>query len=223
MRRLLVLVTIAATVLVWTGAPADAHGPVGVIQFQAGDQTAPLTVAFRVRLIYANDTEPVNSGATVTVSGTGPGGSVGPVGLAFQGSNGIYAGTVSFPAGGNWSMTFTAVDPAASLSRTQAVTAPAPPPTQAPAPTVTAAPGPTSTTTTAAAPETTVAPETEAPSTEPTPSTDAPATTAVLLTETAAATTDSSGSSTPWLAIVAGVVGAALLAGGALFLMARRS
>jgi hypothetical protein len=148
---LVILLGVATVVL---APPASAHGPNGLFQPQKSSVVAPLTVAFRVRLIYSNDTDPVTSGATVTVRGSGPGGSVGPVAMGYTGSDGYYTATVTFPAGGNWTMTFLSQNPAAQYVQTETVPSPAPAPTEPP-PTV--APQPT------AAPPSSEAPVTTAP------------------------------------------------------------
>jgi hypothetical protein len=148
------LVILLAVTTVVLAPSASAHGPNGLFQVQRSTVVAPLTVAFRVRLIYSNDTEPVTSGATVTVRGSGPGGSVGPIGMGYTGTDGYYTATVTFPAGGNWTMTFSSQNPAAQYVQTETVPSPAPAPTEPP-PTV--APPPT------AAPPTSEAPVTTAP------------------------------------------------------------
>jgi hypothetical protein len=137
--------------------PAAAHGPNGLFQVQPSTVVAPLTVNFRVRLIYTNDTEPVTSGATVTVQGSGPGGSVGPVAMGYTGTDGYYTAQVAFPAGGTWNITFRSQNPAAQYATTQAVPSPPaptapPPPTAAPAPSTTP-PATVESTTTSVAPE----------------------------------------------------------------------
>lgn len=112
--------------------PAAAHGPNGLFQVQPSTVVAPLTVRFRVRLIYTNDTEPVTSGATVTVQGSGPGGSVGPVQMSYTGTDGYYTADIAFPTGGSWAITYRSVNPAAQYAATETVPSPAPPPTAPP-------------------------------------------------------------------------------------------
>ncbi|MFN8041213.1 MAG: hypothetical protein U0Q07_18500 [Acidimicrobiales bacterium] len=148
-------------VLVVSAGPALAHGPTGIFQPQPGDTrvVGPLQLSFRTRLIYANDTEPITKDATVTIQGTGPGGSVGPVRMSYAGSDGYYVGTVTFPAAGTWHLQYQAnwpwlnvpPGPQAQYAFDQPVSAPpttppptAPPPTAGPQPTappVTATPG----------------------------------------------------------------------------------
>ena len=155
-------------------SPAGAHSDQGDFQMQPTSEPAPLTVDYRVRPIYRNDTHPVTQGATVTVSGTGPAGvAVGPVALAYTGTDGYYAGSVTFPVAGAWRMVFTAQNPEAQYIHNQTVS---PVPTTAPP---TTAPTPTSTPRPTAAPPTTAAgaaPTTTAAPGAPTTSTTAPTT-----------------------------------------------
>lgn len=163
-----VLVALVLGAMALSPAPAAAHGPDGLFQVQRSTVVAPLTVEFRVRLIYANDTDPVTRGATVTVQGTGPGGSVGPTTMAYTGTDGYYTATVGFPAGGTWAISFRSANPAAQYAHTEVVPAPAPLPTPPPAAPA-APPAPTT------APPTTTPPPTSAAPPAPDPSGPVPA------------------------------------------------
>ncbi len=178
-------------------SPAGAHSELGKFQLQPTSEPKPLTVDYRIRLIYENDTHPVTQGATVTVSGTGPAGvAVGPVALAYTGTDGYYAGSVTFPVAGAWRMVFTAQNPKAEYIHNQAVSpvpTTAPPttvPSPTPRPTVTAAPP----TTAGAAPTTTAAPDASG---APTTATTAPATDGSTPGTTAAPTSGSTPGTTP--------------------------
>ena len=60
----LAVAAVAAVLVLGTAGPALAHGPIGIIQPQPPQVDGPLKVTFRLRLIYANDTDPVTSGPT---------------------------------------------------------------------------------------------------------------------------------------------------------------
>jgi hypothetical protein len=196
-----------------TAPTASAHGPDGLFQVQPSTVVAPLTVSFRVRLIYSNDTDPVTSGATVTVRGAGPGGTVGPVGMGYAGTDGYYTATVTFPSGGTWSMTFSSQNPAAQYVHTQNVPSPAPEPTTPP-PT---APPPTE------PPTSTAPPPSEPPEptvTESTPSTEAltPTTSGVRSDEGESAAhvpTDHDDDGYDWLLVMVGAFAAVVALGTA--------
>jgi hypothetical protein len=174
-----VLLVVGAGLTFATPAPAAAHGTEGIFEMQSSTVVAPLTAVFRVRLIYANDADPVTSGASVTVSGSGSGGSVGPTGLAYTGSNGVYEATVTFPAGGSWTMTFSSSNPSASYVHVTSV--PDPTPSTQPPPPV-------------APPPPTPLPPVQ-PSIAPPPATSTTAATIVAPTETSSTTIEPASSS----------------------------
>ena len=61
--------------------PAMAHSDQGTMTVEARPSPQPLTITARARVVFANDGHPAND-ATVTVTGTGPGGTqVGPTAL----------------------------------------------------------------------------------------------------------------------------------------------
>lgn len=249
----LAIVALAAVLLLGPAQPALAHGPVGIIQPQPPQVDGPLRVTFRLRLIYANDTDPVTSGATVTVQGSGAGGSLGPTTMGYEGKDGYYRATVTFPTGGTWRMTYTAANPAAQHVFDQSVPSPptTPPPTPPPAPPptappVTPAPGgaavvtpaPTAPTTTEATSSTTTSstvPEStsttaaldgaDAPGTTERAAT--PATTAVPTGGDLASSTitdqPSGGSGPIWALVVGGVVVAGGIAAAVVVLAGRRT
>jgi hypothetical protein len=89
---------------------------------------APSAVTARARVVFANDGHPGNE-ATVTVTGTGPGGAqVGPTTLA-RVEDGEYEAVFSLPAVGEWALQFSSTNPTANAAATATVTAP---PAQAP-------------------------------------------------------------------------------------------
>lgn len=105
--------------------PAGAHGATGTLGLEATPGTAPLTARVRALLEYSNDRE-VAPGATVTVGGRdATGQTVGPQALADQG-RGLYEATLTLPAAGAWTLTVTAVNPAATAQTSVTVSASAP-------------------------------------------------------------------------------------------------
>ncbi len=168
--RLLVAITAGALMVWFASSPAHAHGPIGIFQFQHGNQNGPLRVDFRVRLIYANDTDPVTRGATVTVKGIGPEGAALPATpLTYTGTDGYYETTITFPVTGSWTMTFLSENPAADYLHQQEVSGPPPtipPPTIPPTSPPPTSPPPTSPTPTSPPP---ITPTTSQPTSTTTP------------------------------------------------------
>lgn len=145
-RRLLVLLLLGPVALFGAG-PASAHGDDGTLEvLDAVPTPAGDAVTYTVELTYANDGDAVEGAvvsATVRAPGAGP---QQPVTLPSIGE-GWYAGRVTFPGPGRWTVTFAAIEPAATVEATYVV--PATPP-------------PTTTPTTTAPATTTTAPEVEA-------------------------------------------------------------
>lgn len=107
---------------------AGAHGVQGTLGIEVAPGAAPLTAAVRVLLEYANDRD-VAPGATVVAEAAGPGGqTVAARPLADQGK-GVYAGTLTMPAAGSWTVTVTATDPVATAQAVVVVSAVPSPPT----------------------------------------------------------------------------------------------
>jgi hypothetical protein len=94
------------------------------------EETAPGHAQIEVGLLYANDAD-VAEEATVTVTFTGPDGSmVGPV-PAPRTTGARYVADTDLPAPGPWAFTVTAEAPAASVTGTVDMAPPAPPTTAA--------------------------------------------------------------------------------------------
>ena len=122
-RTLAVVCTAAVAVLVLT-TPAFAHSDEGTMAAETRPAAEPSAVTARARVVFANDGHPGNE-ATVTVTGTGPGGAqVGPTTLA-RVDDGEYEAVVTLPAAGDWALQFNSTNPTASATATAAVTAPA--------------------------------------------------------------------------------------------------
>jgi hypothetical protein len=113
---------------------AGAHEGTGQLTVIDGTVVG-LEARYEVELVYVDDLHPVLD-ATVTVVAERPGGPVmAPVVLAGTGQPGRYAGGLTFPAAGSWTVRFTSVTPIAQLERTETLAAPAPsaaPSTEAP-------------------------------------------------------------------------------------------
>lgn len=170
----------------WVGAPAaQAHEGAGTIVVEAAEPAGPLEVTYRVRLTYNADGHGADD-ATVTVVAEGVDGPTTPVPMTPADDDGGYGATVRFGEPGPWTVRFTAVTPPATLELTETV-ASAPPPSTA---------EPTTTTTSAAAPTT---------ATSATP----PSTSTALGSDD----DDGAGGGVPVAPLVAGGVGAAVVAG----------
>ena len=132
MTRLLPL-RAAATILLCAafattlGVPsASAHEGQGILEIDAQPAAPGLSVPYVVRLTWADDGHPAVD-ATVTATAIDPSGSPQtPVILQQQGDDGRYAGTVTFPSVGAWTVRFTAVTPSATLEVIQEVAEPPP-------------------------------------------------------------------------------------------------
>ncbi len=146
MRRVRLAVFLAVIVVGGIGSsPASAHGGEGTLEvIDAVPDPTGTTLTYTVELTYENDGDPVDD-AVVSATVRGPGaGPQEPVALASIG-DGWYAGPVTFPAPGRWTVAFAAIEPAATLDTTQQVVA-------TPTTSATAAPDPTTTTTTTTSP-----------------------------------------------------------------------
>ena len=83
------------------GTPsADAHEGEGIFELQAQGSADSLTVPYVVRLTWANDGHPAFD-ATVTATPIDPGGTPQtPVPMQFEGDDGRYSGTITYPSAG---------------------------------------------------------------------------------------------------------------------------
>lgn len=128
------------TALAALGTPAAyAHEGEGILKMESQGEAESATVPYAVRLTWANDGHPAVD-ATVTATPIDPSGSPQtPVPMQFEGQDGRYTGTVTFPTDGTWTVRFTSVIPGATMEILQEVAAPPP-----------STPTPSSTTTTAA-------------------------------------------------------------------------
>lgn len=112
-RRLVAGPLLVMVALCMLGGPAGAHGDKGLLAVDVAPPDAKGQAVVTARLAYANDGERV-SGAQVEAAATGPGGAtVAPVALA-AGANGVYSGTLTLPAVGEWEVTVTAAAPSAT-------------------------------------------------------------------------------------------------------------
>jgi hypothetical protein len=142
-RRALLLTVVA---LVAMTQPAAAHGETGELEVvEATPDDTGSSVTYRVRLTFTNDGDPVG-GATVTATASTVGQAPLPPVSLDAGPDGVYAGTVTFPAPGEWSVRFASADPEAGLTVSYTIEPP-PPPTTAPPPS-TSEPGPVTSTAT---------------------------------------------------------------------------
>ena len=121
------VILLCAALATTLGAPsASAHEGEGILELDAQPAAPGRSVPYVVRLTWADDGHPAVD-ATVTATAVDPSGTPQtPVLLEEQGDNGRYAGTVTFPSGGAWTVRFTAVTPSATLEVIQEVAEPAP-------------------------------------------------------------------------------------------------
>lgn len=105
--------------------PAFAHEGEGIFELQAQGPADSLTVPYVVRLTWANDGHPAFD-ATVTATPIDPDGTPQtPVPMQFEGDDGRYSGTITYPSAGNWTVRFTSVSPASTMEIVEELTAPA--------------------------------------------------------------------------------------------------
>jgi hypothetical protein len=125
--RAAAVVLLCAALATALGAPsASAHEGEGILEFDAQPAAPGLSFPYVVRLTWADDGHPAVD-ATVTATAFDPSGAPQtPVLLEEQGDDGRYAGTVTFPSSGAWTVRFTAVTPSATLEVTQEVAEPPP-------------------------------------------------------------------------------------------------
>ena len=121
MTRLLALLLGVAFVALGATTPAAAHegtGTIDVVGADAGEQT----VTYRVRVTFVADGHGAPD-ATVTATPILDGTPQTPVPLQATGEAGIYAGTVSFPQAGAWTVRFTSIRPNATIERPETIAA----------------------------------------------------------------------------------------------------
>jgi hypothetical protein len=124
-RGLVAALALALTLAAASGAaPAGAHeggGTLTVEQVHPGG----LSVHYIVLVTWENDGHPA-ADATVTATAVGSDGTaLTPVTLAPSGTgDGRYAGSVTFPEAGAWTVRFTSIEPTGSAERPEQVTAP---------------------------------------------------------------------------------------------------
>jgi hypothetical protein len=212
----LLLAAIAALLGALVPAAARAHGEEGSFEVTSAASAGDLTVSYDLLLTYDDDGDAA-VGATVTLTGEGPGGAtVGPVAFAPTAESGHYAATVTFPTAGAWRLRISGTSPEALLVHPQSVDPVAVPTTATPtaAPTTAAPP----TTGAATVPPTTATPSTSAgsPSTTNLPATTAESSVPALVAA------DSGGGGSEWAWIVAIAVLTAAAIGSTLTVLVRR-
>ena len=125
--------TLLCTLVLALGPVAAAHEGDGRLEvLQAVPRRQEVAVDYQVRLTYVADGHGAPD-ATVTAVVEQPGApAAAPVQLSAGAEEGLYAGTVTFPGPGDWTVRFTSVTPAATLEQAQAVVATGPTATRPP-------------------------------------------------------------------------------------------
>jgi hypothetical protein len=119
------LIVVCAALAALGTSPAYAHEGEGIFELQAQGPADSLTVRYVVRLTWANDGHPAFD-ATVTATPIDPGGTPQtPVPMQFEGDDGRYSGTITYPSAGNWTVRFTSVSPASTMEIVEELTDPA--------------------------------------------------------------------------------------------------
>jgi hypothetical protein len=137
--RPVVFLTALVAGFVLSGGSASGHEGEGRLEVVATEPAGDLTVRYRVRSVFVADGHGAPE-ATVTATVIDPQSPRTPVALSRSGEDGIYEGTVTFPAAGAWKVRFTSLRPTATLEIDAALTAApsstttTPPSTTAPAP-----------------------------------------------------------------------------------------
>ncbi|HMG45078.1 MAG TPA: hypothetical protein VK611_27345 [Acidimicrobiales bacterium] len=107
---------------------SEAHEGSGVLVVEGRHPTGPTDVHFVVRLTWSGDGHPADPATTaLTASILGPQGPLPPVVLTPWDADGRYAGTVSFPSPGMWTVRFSAPNPAIQFDSLELVPPAVPP------------------------------------------------------------------------------------------------
>ena len=107
---------------------SEAHEGYGVLIVEGRHPTGPTDVHYVVRLTWSGDGHPADPATTaLTASIVGPQGPLPPVVLQPWDADGRYAGTLSFPAPGVWTVRFSAAMPATQLDSLELVPPAVPP------------------------------------------------------------------------------------------------
>jgi hypothetical protein len=119
--RTLAVVCTAVVAILFLAIPAFAHSDQGTMAAEARPAAQPMAVTARARVVFANDGHPGNE-ATVTVTGSGPGGAqITPTTLN-RVEDGEYEAVVALPAAGDWTLQFSSTNPTADATATATVT-----------------------------------------------------------------------------------------------------
>lgn len=138
---LLALSLLTTALLVWS-PPVGAHSDEGELTIVRAEPAGPMTIAIEVGIVYPDGH--LAETAEVWVNASTPGTALEPVGLAHQGGEGsaVYAGEITVPAPGDWTLLVESASPTASATTTVSVEPDATtvPSTSTPAPGATDAP-----------------------------------------------------------------------------------
>lgn len=122
---------LSVAVLVAADRPAAPHEGAGAIEVVRSDAAGDLTVRYRLRVTFVDDGHGAPE-ATVTATVLDATGPRTPVAFARAEEDGVYEGTVTYPAPGPWTVRFTSIRPTGSIEHPEQVAAPATTTTAAP-------------------------------------------------------------------------------------------
>jgi hypothetical protein len=117
---------LTALVLALSTGPAAAHGDEGQMTVVDATESAPMTISVEVGLVHADD-QHLAEEAEVWVQASSADTQLERVGLTRTGEgSAVYAGQISVPSPGEWTLSFESTDPAATAQASVSVAEAAP-------------------------------------------------------------------------------------------------
>src|SRR3546814_3073384 len=136
-RHALGLSLLSVAFLIGAASPAAAHDGEGILTVESQIPTGDVVVEYVVRVTWADDGHPALQSTVTATPIASDGAPQTPVSLDPIDEDGRYAGTVTYPAPGDWTVRFTSVTPTGSVEivepiRSQPTTTTAPATTTVP-------------------------------------------------------------------------------------------
>jgi len=103
------------------------HDGYGMVTVEGRHPTAPHEVHYVVRVTWSGDGHPADATTALTATVMGPAGPLPPVTLLPQDTDGRFAGRVSFPGDGLWTVRFSAPHPLTTWDTVELLPQVAPP------------------------------------------------------------------------------------------------